>query len=63
VLKVLNKELRSMIAKPSIQEAVQAGLLNWSKFYVGEDFKSVVPGSIQFFEDDDDSGIQYQVNK
>ena len=63
VINALRKQLENLVAKDSVQEAVQTGLLQWSKFYSGEDFKNIIPGSIQFYDAGPASGMSYQVTK
>ena len=60
LLSVVANEVQKLLNKPKLQEAIQAGLVNWSSLYTGVKHTSVVSGSIHFFHEADTKGIEYQ---
>jgi len=61
VLRTLKRVLSKQLAKQDLQDQIQKGLLGWSKFYTGVEYHSIVPGSINFYRNGLDSGLQFQV--
>jgi hypothetical protein len=61
IMKTLTRQIRTILAKQDLQDAIQKGLLAWSKFYTGTEYHSVTPGSVNFFRTATDSGLQFQV--
>jgi hypothetical protein len=61
MMKLLNNQVKTILSKPNLQDAVQSGLLNWAKFYTGSEYHEVTAGSVQFFNDGSLNGISYSV--
>lgn len=57
-LSELTKAIRKFLTTEKLQNAIQAGLLEYGKFYSGMDAKELTPGSIQFVSD----GIKFNVD-
>ena len=55
---LLSRSMVKFLATEKFQQSVNAGLLEYSKFYTGTDVQEVESGSIGF----SDHGIHYQVN-
>lgn len=61
LMKVVGNLVRKLLAKEKVQTGLGAGLVTWSRFYSGTEYQSIVPGSLQFFNEGRVGGIQYQV--
>ena len=61
MMKTLTNQIRQILAKQDVQDAVQKGLLGWSKFYSGVEYQTVNPGSVSFYRNGDESGLVFQV--
>lgn len=54
---LLQHSLKKMLATEKVQESVGSGLVEYAKFYTGNEVREIEPGSVQFF----DNGIRYQI--
>jgi hypothetical protein len=61
IVKTMTSQIKKLIANARVQEAAQNGLLKWSGFYTGQDWQEITPGSLQFFNGSDESGLSYTV--
>ncbi len=61
LLKLLTQQVQTVLDRPFVQESIQNGLISWAKFYTGEQYHSITPNSIRFFDDALVAGISYKV--
>ena len=60
LMKQLEKLFENLLQKDEIQQKIQDGLVYWAKFYVGQDFRAITPGSLRFYAEDEESGLDYK---
>ncbi len=62
LMNLLARKVVQILDKPEVQKGIQKGLLGWSRFYLGEDNKTIVRRSLQFYNKGvGGSGLSYQV--
>jgi hypothetical protein len=55
---LLAKSMKKFLTTEKFQQSVSSGLVEYGKFYTGNEVKELEPGSIEFSA----NGIRYQVN-
>ena len=60
-MKTLEDAVTKLLSQEKVKEAVEKGLLTYAEFQNGDPARSIVPSSLRFFSEGDQSGIRYLV--
>ncbi len=57
----MEKSIRELLGKPNVADALESGLLQYSKFYTGLEYQEFLKDSLTFYSEGESSGVRYQV--
>ncbi|MBS1957947.1 MAG: hypothetical protein JST80_00605 [Bdellovibrionales bacterium] len=61
LLSTVGKQVTRIINQGQVHDAILTGLLMWAKFSTGQEWKNLIPNSVEFYTDGGESGLRYQV--